>query len=85
VRNDAYLVGGFAFVPHPVARGVWFRTHPCVAFVACDMCPSTTGVPCVNKRGDYLSGTHYGRRRRYRRSTTRAVETRVITIAEAPR
>ena len=67
-----YIVGGFAFVPHPIARGMWLRCDLSVAKAACGLCGSVVGEPCkrMSFRGDpkpvtpfhYTSGTHYPRR-----------------------
>lgn len=83
MKVDLYLVGGFAFVPHPVARGYWIRAHPCVAKVTCPFCGSVPGIPCMNKKlGKYVGYTHYDRRKAAEKIKIKAAEIR-LTIVEA--
>src|SRR5262245_16129111 len=53
----------WAFVPHPLASGLWFRTHLCTLVAVCPEvdCGSEPGWPCKHK-GEYVSWTHYKRR-----------------------
>lgn len=65
--KNLYVVGLFAFVPHPIFHGLWVRTDHCVVKVACTVCESAIGVPCATVARDgkiirYGSGTHYVRR-----------------------
>jgi len=64
--TKVYVVGGFAFVPHPAARGVWIRTHPCVVQVDCGYCKMKIGVPCEGRDG-YMASTHSLRRKAARK------------------
>lgn len=80
--TDLYLIGGFCFVQHPVLRGVWLRTHPAVAKVACPFCDVPAGTPCMNRKlGKYVGYTHFDRRHAARNHNPKAKETR-LTIAE---
>jgi hypothetical protein len=68
----AYVVGDVCFVQHPLCRGYWIRTHPCVVKVACAMCGSAIGDACKDSFGKHptfepRSNTHYARRRDARR------------------
>ncbi len=54
--------GPFAFVPHPAARGLWVRTHPCVVLVDCGHCKAAVHELCHNGKGDVSSSTHWVRR-----------------------
>jgi len=51
-----------AFVKHPVLRGLWIKTHPCVGLVACSYCGAEVDEPCRAGRGGWISGTHVARR-----------------------
>lgn len=56
-----YVVGGFAFVPHPGCHGHWLRVDVAVVKVPCSACGSPVGLPCQGVDG-YRAGTHYVRR-----------------------
>ena len=43
-RADAYM----AFVPDPLTRGRFVRTHCCVVFTACPSCGADLYVPCIS-------------------------------------
>lgn len=58
----AYVFGREAFVPHPAAKGLWVKTHRCVAFAPCPYCKSPVGVPCRGTSSEYVVHTHTARR-----------------------
>lgn len=62
-RRHVYIIGGFAFLPHPTHRGVWLRVERCVLFVECPYsgCGAKAGELCNLRTGPSLS-THYVRR-----------------------
>lgn len=75
--------GPYAFVPHPAARGLWIRTHPCVLAVACAHCSTVVGEPCRNKASELSHGyTHYIRRRDGRAAVAKLHWNAVLTISK---
>jgi len=62
----AYLVGPYAFLPHPQGqRGHWCKTDRCVMFVKCTSCEAVVGELCRNQDGSASTDTHYPRRELY--------------------
>jgi hypothetical protein len=78
-----YIVpGSFAFVRHPVHRGTWLRTDVSVALVACEVCGSQLGIPCLFKSG-YRQGTHYVRRDASKKVGRPRAQVTTLVIADA--
>ena len=61
----AYVFGHEVFIRHPVLKRFYIRTHVCVTTQKCPTCAATPGLPCKNKKGDFISDTHYTRRNAY--------------------
>jgi hypothetical protein len=74
--NKVYVIGREAFVPHPLATGLWIKTDLSVVKVACSypQCGAPIGVPCrsttaramragIDEPPGYMSSTHWYRRR----------------------
>lgn len=73
--------GPFAFVPHPVARGLWVRTHPCVLVVDCEHCKAKVGELCLGSTGNISHGfTHWKRRRDARGKIARLQFSALLTV-----
>ena len=71
-RSYAVRAGSeeWAFIPHPLVAGLWFRSHVSVLLTACSVsgCGAEKGQPCKHE-GNYVVWTHYQRRQVAKRST----------------
>lgn len=48
----------WVFLPDPVVKGRYVRAPRIFTEIACDLCGSPAGVPCINRRtGHYHSGS----------------------------
>lgn len=83
-RRHVYVVGGWAFLPHPEVRGAWLRTSDAVLLAGCRYCGARKGQPCRGKTpSGFTAGTHVDRRQRanaLRRRAVRAAERRTTLL-----
>lgn len=58
-----YMVGEFAFVPHPIHSATWLRVCTSVLKVTCPACQAAVGSPCMNRGEAMTTGAHWRRRK----------------------
>lgn len=52
----------FAFVPDPMTRARWVRTHRCANWVDCAACDAKRGHPCYGPNGMPTQDVHPARK-----------------------
>jgi hypothetical protein len=59
-KMKIYIFDDVCFVN--VLRGLYMKTHVCVALVACPSCKAKKGSPCTGRTRLPTAATHLGRR-----------------------